>query len=312
MVSQTFRPEINMEDFIRQGQPVRVTPSRARKLPRPNVQTRIVDIPDIQVGYRDTREGFIPTHDEQVIDLGLAAIKGLQPDIIILGGDQIDFAELTIKHKPDSDHYSAKTLQRAIDRTTEIKGQLRADHPNADIFELTGNHEKRLADFVIKNALNLYGITRGNMPEEVPVLTYGFLTRSEELGITTIDGYPNNQWWYDDRLVAIHGLESRGRKGSAAMYKEFYPDIDVIFHHIHRIERYTTTGKTGVISTAVSNGTWSRNDGVLPSKMNSVNERGIPMPRYENWQHGFGVHDVLPDGTIHHRTAEIRNGAVLL
>jgi hypothetical protein len=271
-----------------------------------------VDIPDIQVGYRDTREGFIPTHDEAVIALGLSAIQGLQPDIILLGGDQIDFAELTTKWKPDSDHFSPKTLQKAIDRTTAIKAQIRADNPNADVFELLGNHERRLADFVLKNAMNLYGINRGNMPDELPVLSYGFLTRSEDLGITTIDGYPNNQWWFDDRLVAIHGLESRGRKGSAALYKEQFPDIDVIFHHIHRIERYTSTGKTGKQSTSITNGTWARNDGVLPSKMNSVDDRGKPMPRFENWQHGLGVHDVLPDGTIWHRTAEIRNGAVLL
>jgi hypothetical protein len=133
------------------------------------------------------------------------------------------------------------------------------------------------------------------------------------MGIEYFDGYPNNEvWLLDDRLVAVHGLESRGRKGSAALYKDKYPDVDVIFHHIHRMERYSSTSRRGVTSTAITHGSLAANNGVLPSIGSSVNGRGQPMPRHENSLTGFGVADLLADGTIHHRTAEIRNGAVLL
>lgn len=293
LASTTYRPELDPLDFVSQAPPLRITPSRANKLPRPDVVTRYISIPDSQIGYRDTPEGFVTLHDENVIQVARLAIKALQADVLVLQGDTIDLPELT-RFDPDSNHFTPRTLQMGIDRTARFKGELRADNPNADIHELEGNHEMRLGRFVLKHAMMLHGITRAG--GNTPVLSYAYLTRNDDLRITYHDGYPANEYQAEDDLIFIHGKEVASNGSTAKKYSDKYPDTNVVFGHVHRHEVHTRTNRRGIPYTSATFGTLASIQGEVPSYGNGVTHRGRPAHTIENWQQGFGVIDKYKNG----------------
>ena len=293
MVSETYRPEINMADFVSQAPPMRITPSRAKRLPRPDVVTRYISIPDAQIGFRDTNEGFITLHDEQALQVARLAIKALQGDVLVLQGDTIDLPELT-RFDPDSNHFTPKTLQMGINRTAQWKSELRADNPNADMHELEGNHEVRLGRFVLKHAMMLHGITRAD--SNIPVLSYPYLTRNDDSKVEYHDGYPASEYVAEDDLLFIHGKEVASNGSTAKKYSDKYPDTNVVFGHVHRHETHTRTSRRGIPYTSATFGTLASINGAVPSYGSGVRQNGRPAHTVENWQQGFGVIDKYKNG----------------
>lgn len=291
LVSNTYRPELDPLDFVSQAPPLRITPSRANRLPRPDVITRYISIPDSQIGFRDTPEGFITLHDEKVIQVARLAIKALQGDVLVLQGDTIDLPELT-RFDPDSTHFTPRTLQMGIDRTAQFKGELRADNPNADIHELEGNHEYRLGRFVLKHAMMLHGLRQAGTQE--PVLSYSFLTRNKELDVNYHDSYPASYYEAEDDLLFIHGKEVASNGSTAKKYSDKYPDTNVVFGHVHRHEIHTRTNRKGKPFTSATFGTLASISGEVPSYGNGVGNNNAH--NYENWQQGIGVIDKYKEG----------------
>jgi metallophosphoesterase superfamily enzyme len=82
-----------------------------------------------------------PIHDEKAISIGLAVISDLQPELIVMNGDNLDFEEVG---KYDKSKAYERMLQPAIDRMAEFLRQLREAAPTARIVWIEGNHEKRL------------------------------------------------------------------------------------------------------------------------------------------------------------------------
>lgn len=309
MLSQTFRPEIDPADFVRQAPPMRITPSRARPQPKERgIKARIISVPDAQIGFRDTQRRLDTLHDERAMETARLAIKSLQPDVIVLQGDTIDLPELT-RFDPDSTDFTPRTLQMGIDRTAQWKGELRADNPRADMHEIEGNHEARLGRFVLKHAMMLHGITQAG--GKLPVVSYEFLTRNEETKTTYHDGYPASQWAYADDLLFIHGKEVRSRGSTAQMYSERYPDTNVVFGHVHRHEAHSRTTRLGKELIAITFGTLARVDGAVPSYGSGRGRRGVARHN-ENWQQGIGVIDDYGKGNYSFRHIPIRKGRALL
>jgi hypothetical protein len=293
MVSETMRPELDPMDFVTQAPAMRITPSRAKLLPRPDVITRYISIPDSQIGFRDTSEGLITLHDEKVIQIARQAIKALQGDVLVLQGDTIDLPELT-RFDPDSTHFTPRTLQMGIDRAAQFKGELRADNPHADMHELEGNHEMRLGRFVLKHAMMLHGLRQAGTTD--PVLSYPFLTRNKDLNVEYHDGYPASEYQAEDDLLFIHGKEVASNGSTAKKYSDKYPDTNVVFGHIHRHEVHTRTSRKGIPYTSASFGTLASITGAVPSYGSGVRQNGRPAHTVENWQSGFGVIDKYKEG----------------
>lgn len=293
LTSVTYRPELDPQDFISQAPPMRITPSRAIKQPRPDVITRYISIPDSQIGYRDTQEGLVTLHDERVIQVARQAIKALQGDVLVMQGDTIDLPELT-RFDPDSTHFTPRTLQMGIDRAAQFKGELRADNPHADIHELEGNHEVRLGRFVLKHAMMLHGLRQAGGQE--PLLSYPFLTRNKDLNVEYHDGYPASEYQAEDDLLFIHGKEVASNGSTAKKYSDKYPDTNVVFGHVHRHEVHTRTNRRGDPYTSATFGTLARIDGPVPSYGSGVRQNGRPAHTVENWQQGIGVIDRYKNG----------------
>lgn len=283
MTSDTYVPESETPTFLSQAAPTIIRPSRAR--PKKRKDQLLADIGDLQFGYRRTERGLQPLHDEKAIDVTFQAIKDAQPDLIILGGDELDLPELS-RWSPDSKDF-VDTLQVSIDGLHKLLAQLRADNPNARIVNLDSNHIQRIGRYMLKNAMPLFGVRQANMPKDWAVMSYPHLLRLDELGIEWNSGYPAVEYEINDRLTTAHGDKASAKGSTAAMY---LPQLErsLLFHHTHRQESLTKTTQLGRYVTALSFGCLTEAGGPVPSYGNSVDDRGRVVPHQENWQNGFG------------------------
>lgn len=291
--------------LVRQAPPLRITPSRA-KIPERDFNT-IIDLPDIQMDWRHINGEYQPIHDEKAMKVARMICQDLKPDTIVIGGDNLDMAALS-RFEKDSNHFSSpQSLQMAVDGLSKFLGHLRAENPQSRIVMLEGNHEKRLAKYVLKLADKLYGLRRANSPGEWPVNTVPHLLRLDELGVEWVSGYPAAEFRYSEDLSFIHGDRVRSGSSTAALYTKEH-EQNVVFHHIHRHEMQTRTTRRGRFITAAAFGTLASNRGHVPSYGSGVDDRGEVVQRFENWQQGIGVILEYPDGYLEMHPIQIRDG----
>ena len=264
--------------FLSQASPTIINSSRIRPIKRDG--SLLADIPDIHYGLRKLPDGTLrPTHRPEVMDTWLQIMKSEQPDMIVIGGDGIDLPEVS-KYDLDSNHFN-DTMQLCIDGLHKYFSRLRADNPNADIIHLKGNHENRFNKFMIRNAMPLFGVRPANMPESWAVNSYPFLLRLDELGIKYVDELKINE-----NLTTIHG-ELANKSSTAAMYLGRYA-TSMMFHHDHRRGSERRVYPNGTAIEAFGFGCQADVTGSVPSVHSSIDDRGMVVPKFENWNNGGG------------------------
>ena len=273
---------------IQQGPQIQLQKTTTKPQKPTTFKTAVVP-PDIQIGYFRNREGNLEaTHDEKALDICLAMIKDIQPEIVVLVGDNLDLPEMG---KYVTYPAYAQTTQASIDRATMFCAQLRAAAPHARIVWLAGNHEERMPKYLVQNAGAAYGLRKGNTPESWPVLSVPYLCRMDEYGIEYKPGYPAADFWINKKLRIIHGDRVKSGGSTAHVYLN-NEKTSVIYGHIHRIETAFKTredfdGPRTIM--AASPGCLARIDGAIPSTRGGVDLDGRPLTRHENWQQGIGV-----------------------
>jgi len=266
----------------------------------------------MQIGYFRNKDGELePTHDEGAIDIALLICKDVNPDKVALVGDNLDLPELG---KYRLSPAFQQTTQASIDRATEICAAVREAAPNAEIQWLAGNHEERLTNFMLDNAMAAFGIKQGNRPDTWPVLSIPNLCRLDDYNIEYLSGYPASTIWINEHIKVIHGdiVRSGGSTAHAYLKRE---KISVIYGHIHRREwaEMTRNDFDGPkIVTAMSPGCLARIDGAVPSTKGGTDLDGRPLTRYEDWQQGLAVVDYEEgDGKFNLEMITIRDGWAL-
>jgi hypothetical protein len=284
-------------------------PTRKAKPSKSTKWNTAAIIPDIQIGYfRLADDTLEPTHDETAIETALAMVRDIDPDLVVLHGDNLDLPELG---KYIVTPAYARTTQASIDRATVLCAQLRDAAPRARIVWLAGNHEERLPRHLISNAVAAFGLRRGSDPEGFPVLSVPFLCRMDEFGVEYLPGYPAASFWINDRLRVIHGdkVNSNGSTASKYLARE---KVSVLYGHIHRREwaemtREDHDGPRTIL--AASPGCLARIDGAVPSVKGGTDLDGRPIVRHEDWQQGIAVVDYQEgDGAFHLELVPIREG----
>lgn len=251
-------------------------------------QTAVIP-PDMQCGYyRGPADQLEPIHDEAAIGITLAVIRDTQPELVVLVGDNADFAEFG---KYRLSPAFQRTTQATIDRLALLCAQLRDAAPNARIVWLAGNHEERLPNMLIDNAVAAFGIRKGGAPDSWPVMSMPYLCRMDEYGIEYLPGYPASSFWINDRLRVIHGHKVRSGGSTAHAYLAT-EKTSVIYGHVHRREygartREDRDGPKEIM--AASPGCLARIDGSVPSTKGGTDLDGRPLPVVEDWQQGFAV-----------------------
>lgn len=261
--------------------------------------------PDIQFGYRRDKytgklDGF---HDERALDVMLQIAGDFpQIDLAVNLGDGLDNAEFgRFVQEPAFAGVTGNSIQALTNFLAEVSGLT----PHAKRVFMEGNHDRRIENYILKNAMAAYGISRAKLPdswmkpregEEHPVFTVPFLCRMEEIGWEYQGGYPANSYYVNDRLAAVHGekVRSSGSTAAAVIDDE---RVSVMFGHVHRIEKQHKTmrvmAKQGTdpwrTNFAASIGCLCKIDGTVPSTKGSTDPWGRPIQRAENWQQGFAV-----------------------
>jgi len=286
--------EIDGQQFITQAPPIKITPTRRKKLTRQDSLSIFAG--DAQIGFR----GEEPFHDETAMALFQQAVVELQPDNVIFTGDMIDLPAMSRwEQRPEWQH----TTQAAIDRYSSFLAQTRANAPNAKIVVVHGNHEARMDTSIRRDAANLLGLRRANAEHELSVLTLQYLVRYEDFGVESVDGYPNAAYWLEDNLKVTHGTNVKKGGSNANKYLNEEEET-TIFGHTHRLEIAYKTIATRLgqrVIAAASPGCLARTDGYVPGFHYSVNNEGATVPRAEDWQQGILAvyhnpkkHDIFP------------------
>jgi hypothetical protein len=264
-----------------------------------------VILPDPQIGFRHHGDGTLePFHDEAAMAVALAITKSIRPDHIVNLGDFLDLPEQSTKFRKEAAF--ARTTQMSLDRAHEFLAQQReAGHSSTVISLLEGNHDVRLKNYVIDNALAAFGLRQANMPESWPVMSVQNLLRLDELGVTYYEGYPQGIVWLNESLACIHGVNLKPEKTLAE------EDASQIHGHTHSIYRKSRTRRSYAgrkTITVSSPGCLCRVDGGVPSTKSATAQDGKTVTSVEDWQQGIAVVETFPDGTWSMEQVEINDG----
>lgn len=288
-----------------------IRPTKARGLARDTKITVI--LPDPQIGFRRLHDGdMIATHDESAIDVALQITAAIKPDRIVNLGDTLDFPEWSSKFlvKPEF----VLTTQPTIDTAHRFLARQRSLAPDAEVILLGGNHDKRIADAITRNAMAALRLRRAEAPQEWPVLSIPNLLRLDDLDVTYIGAYPAGRYQITGGngtmtpLWAIHGERLDVAKVAKAERQSF------VQGHIHRIalhtETYEVNGRPESV-VAFSPGCLCKVDGTVPSTKSGEDEHGRPVVRWENWQQGMAVVEEDDEGTWHVELVRIDHGKAI-
>jgi hypothetical protein len=307
LASATFIPKRDEADetFLSQADPVTIRPSRAK--PPKRDYSLIFAFGDAQIAYRKVGEDLIPIHDERAMSVARTMCKDLRPDVIVNLGDTVDLPNLS-KYDPDSNHFLT-TLQQSFNRVHTFYAELRADNPEAKIVEVDSNHNARIGKFVLKHAMEFYGLRQaGQPPEAWPVLTYPFLANLDAVGVEWVSGYEAAEYHYSDDLIFIHGKEVRSNGSTAELLSKKYPYTNVVAGHGHKAQTHTRTTNDGKYLTAIQAGTLCKTTGEVPGYGTAVDDMGVPVRKQMDWQQGVVVIKDYGEGYYEFTHVYIKDG----
>ncbi len=295
---------------IKPADPVKIERKKVVKTTS-KIKTAVI-FPDQQYGFRrDIRTGELdPFHDKKAIAVAMNIARDIEPNLIINLGDLLDFPMFG---RFDQEPGFQATTQATID---EAYNDLAEQTEIADeVIEFEGNHDKRLQTYIQKNAMAAFGLTRANAPDEWPVLSVQNLLRLDELGVKYVDGYPNGEYYINERLRCEHGVKvaPRGKIAAKIVADE---NVSVITGHNHRVEsvyKTTSTRNGSRVNLGMTLGCLCRTDGTVPSTKTGIDAFGKPILGQMDWQQAVGVVEYVEgDGAFNVTPVLIHDGTALL
>src|ERR1700733_10026634 len=220
--SSSFRPteELPKWPLIQPApqRPITYTP-KVELTGSPRTQ-RVFLWPDTQIGfYRSVQTGQLtPMHDLAAIDVALQMLRAFRPTRVVILGDLIDLAMLSRWLQTAE---FAQTLQPAIYYTGLLLGTIRSIvGEDCKIDYLAGNHERRMAEYVAKNAKEASeircAITDPTLIDPITLVPKSWawpqwsipnLLQLDHYGIEYSAEYPGGEVWLNDRNVCTHPPE---------------------------------------------------------------------------------------------------------
>jgi hypothetical protein len=265
---------------------------------------RVFIIPDAQIGYyRDinTME-LTPFHDELAIAVMMQMLKAYKPDTVVILGDFLDCASLS-KYLQVAEFQL--TLQPSLEYAYELLATIRSIvGPECKIEYLEGNHERRLSEFIARNALAAYGLRRAaSLPDAWPVLSVPHLLRLDELNIRYSASYPGGQYWLTPKLVCTHQPPGKKTDLRASVIHGHTPHYRVESHTVHYhdgIETYSVHSVPGLMHVE---------DVAEPQPL--VRSQVPSNSTRMNWQQGVATVDILNDDVFKVISHPIANGEAI-
>lgn len=269
-------------------QPVEIP---AYKKPKPKTAAkgirRALIVNDPQVGFRRRLHTIelTPFHDRSVLDVALQIAESESIDHISFGGDCLDLSEWSNKFLPEPEFFW--TTQPAIIEWAWWLKQFRDAQPNAEIKQLEGNHDARLANLIVQNMRQAYRLKAVDELTLPPALSVPRLLALHQLAVDYVDGYPDNGYWLNKNVFISHGDVVRSAPGATANEISKRQSFTTIFGHIHRRELVARRQKTNgddLIFEAFCPGCACRVDGTVPGSSST-----------QQWQQGIAVIEYTED-----------------
>lgn len=258
-----------------------------------NISTPVFNLPcrtlkcavilsDMQIGFRrDTDTGnLVAIHDRVAMNTALQITKLLNPNRVVLLGDNLDFAEFSTKYTIPSDFYF--TTQASIVELAWWLGRLRSINAATKIDYLAGNHENRIEKYINNKAVALSNLRRADDLKGNPIVSVPSLLGLDGLNIHYHD-YPQGKVALNSNLVCIHGETAKGMSGATVSEVVKSARVSTIQGHIHRHEVATKTVWDAFdnyyMYTAASFGCLCK-----------IEPGFVPGMKYrQNWQNGMGI-----------------------
>jgi len=203
----------------------------------------------------------IPYHDVNAIETmyGYLDVNKINPDIIVILGDLIDFYQVSAFSKDPT----KMSVKEEIDIAREFLVNLRYRYPDAKIIYYEGNHEQRLNRYLMDNAGELYELVQGLLEDKLQL---------DDLDIEyKTDPFRIGKLWH------LHGHERAGRSGNPeyitnVMWKFVHDNF--IVGHYHRSQEKVFKSIDGTLY-------WGGVVGHLATTLEYA--------KLNNWTQGFAI-----------------------
>lgn len=256
-----------------------------------------------------------PFQDDALHRLFCQWLYDNEPDRGVNLGDLMDFPD--ISRHPDDPENTANANECMQVGYDLMRGYVDAS-PNTEWQWMPGNHDKRLRDYLVKNAPRVYDIKRVDTPESEGEIVnrIQYLMRLDELGWEYTDphgDYEDGQINISDHLAVRHGWKLRQKAGETALKTLETLGYSILVGHTHRqaVVHHTFHEIDGTPRQllAAEVGCMCRLD-----RRGERDERNRRFPAYataSNWQRGFATATIYPDGKFRVDLATYVNGVLL-
>lgn len=225
----------------------------------------------------------VPFHNVQLVANFERFVRDAQPDVLIVNGDFLDCESISRFPSP----LGRPTLQAECDAGEEILSALTDAAPNAERHLTEGNHEERLRRLLLENP-GLQDLRCLTIPELMNIDDYGYAWHPYEHAVDF------------GRLSVIHGHYVRKHSSCSAKAHLLDGGYDVVVHgHTHRMGAFWETGHKGI-----------RRGFEIGGLFDYDQADYVKGPK--NWQNGFAVAYVYPDGEAHVQLIEARRDGSFL
>lgn len=275
---------------------------------------RIFLWPDTQIGfYRSVQSGQLtPMHDLAAIDVALQMLRDFRPTRVVILGDLIDLPMLSRwLQLPEFQH----TLQPALNYTYLLLANIRSIvGEDCKIDYLAGNHERRMAEYVAKNAIAAHEIRPAEVNLDLidpvtfvskawdwPAWSIPKLLQLASLGIEYSAEYPGGEVWLNDRNVCTHPPEKSTKKEIRAnVYHGHIPRATVdtrTIHNRHDSPEFSMVAVPGLMGTSD-----------LTDKSSLSRTKTTSSGSRMNWQQGIGTLLIFDEHHEKYEIGRIKNG----
>lgn len=183
----------------------------------------------------------LPFHDLQSVQIALYDAKDKDCNTVILGGDIVDFYNLSVFDK--TPHKS--TFQKEREMFWQLIDDINEILPDAEIIWIEGNHEYRFTRYLIGKSAELYGINEFTMPEVF------------HLGQIDVKYIDRKQYIKAGSLNILHGHEFGNSITSPVNpARGFYLKAkdSAVFGHLHQSSEHSEADLRGNVKSCYSVG----------------------------------------------------------
>ncbi len=218
-----------------------------------------------------------PYADQRAFNVTCQILSDLDPFAVVLNGDNLDCYQIS---KYSQDPKRKLEFQRDLDICRGHLGRLKCNAKGARFYYTEGNHERRLTDWVWKNA----------EVSSLEALTIPSLLGLEEDGITWVP--ERERLTFGDWLIT-HGTSCCSKAGATAQKMIDRFGCSGISNHVHRLAQVSRTIWN-------KQHTWIENGCLCDLQ--------LPYLDTADWQHGFTILHKDTDGQVWPEVISIRDG----